>query len=56
MSIAVFPSKANQIRAFAEAHRGLTSRQIAEELGVTAREVDIALGRDPARRIKSVAR
>lgn len=56
MNLAIQPPKSSRIRAAAMQHPELDEPGLARLLGMRAVEVRNALGRQPKRRVKSVAR
>lgn len=54
-NVRVIPSRANRIRAAAQAHPEARPLELARLAGVKLAEVDLAISRGRARRIKSVA-
>jgi hypothetical protein len=56
MSIAIPAPKSSRIRAAAQQHPELDEAGLARFLGLRAVEVRNALGRQPRRRIKSIAK
>ena len=56
MSLAIQPSKTSRIRAAAIQYPGLNEAGLAKILGIRTAEIRNALGREPMRRVKSVAK
>ena len=56
MSLSIQPPKSSRIRAAAAQHPELDEVGLAKLLGLRAVEIRNALGREPRRRIKSIAK
>ena len=53
-AIPIVPTKASRVRAAVAANPDLTVAELAKMIGMAKSEVRVALGHDPARRVKSV--